>query len=400
MIKKKPPTNILPHKWIYIGAIICFIVGCTNTTVSTHLEQKKIEIPEIFTKEFPQINDSIISQSDREWVKNSFNEFIRKRRFNGSVLVAKKNEIIIDTTLGYADIRKRIKLVDTSAIQLASITKPITATVIMQLLGENKLKLTDKLTQHIPELPKNPYGDITIQMLLSHQTGLSQYYYYCDHIIEDKSEFITNENLIDIIDENKPKSYFSPGKRFNYCNTNFVLLAMVAERIDNMPFNTVVKKRIFEPANMKYSFVLDVKNEEVPENLVFGNSKFNRIIEFDFLDGIVGDKGLFSNARDLFEFDRNLRSCNVLSDSLFQIATQPHTKIDRSGSAYGLGWRLRFNDKLGKIVYHTGWWHGNRHIYFKIPNSDYTVIILSNSMHGSTYNLNELLEIFYSVDQF
>ena len=65
---------------------------------------------------------------------------------------------------------------------------------------------------------------------------------------------------------------------------------------------------------------------------------------------------------------------------------------------YGYGWRMFDGKGMDKVVYHTGWWHGNRHIYFKIPSKDYTVIILSNSLKGSTYNLNEMLEVFYHVN--
>lgn len=357
-----------------------------NHSINPKEDTLKIEIPEVQ-----------ISTKDSSWIVNSFNNFIRKRRFNGSVLVAKGNKILIDSTHGFANIRKRIPLSDTSAIQLASITKPITATVILQLMEEGKLNLSDPLTKYLPNLPEEPYEQITIEMLLAHQSGLSQYYYYCDNIIEDKTNSLSNDTLICIIDEHEPGSYYPPGKKYYYCNTNYVLLALVAEHIENKKFQQIIAERILIPAKMNHSFVIDM-DDSIPENLVLGNNKYNRIIDFDFLDGIVGDKGLFSTSKDLFEFDRYLMNCAFISDSTYQLATSPHNKIDRKNSTYGYGWRLRFDKNLGKIVYHTGWWHGNRHIYFKIPKKDYTIIILSNAMRGSQYNLNELLEIFYSVE--
>jgi CubicO group peptidase (beta-lactamase class C family) len=382
-----------------VGGLILLLVitfGCQKTEKASIKEP--IEIIDTTQIILPKY-EPVLSSEDSSWIVNSFNHFIRKNRFNGSVLIAKGNHILLDTTHGFANIRRRIPLSDTSAIQLASITKPITATVILQLLEEGKLKLNDPVRKFLPNLPESPYQRITIEMLLAHQSGLSQYYYYCDHIIQDKTSIqLTNDTLICLIDEHEPGNYYPPGKKYNYCNTNYVLLALVAESIEDVKFQKIVHERILKPAGMKHSFVIDV-DDSIPDNLVLGNNKFNRIIDFDFLDGIVGDKGLFSTAYDLYLFDRYLMNCSFISDSLYQVATSPQNKIDRTQSTYGYGWRLRFDQKLGKIVYHTGWWHGNRHIYFKIPQKDFTVIILSNAMQGSSYNLNELLEIFYSVDE-
>lgn len=377
--------------------MIFALLSCNDIMQPIHKEKLIYVVPDLF-KEFTPPNDSIISSQDKQWVRNNFNDFVRSRKFNGSILIAKNDEIIYDTLIGYTDFRTKKLLADTNAFQLASVSKPITATVILQMVAEGKIKLEDKLITFFPELPKNTYKDITVKMLLSHQTGLSQYYYYCDELVKNKNQFLTHERVLELIKKRNPRNDFKPGSKFSYCNTNYMFLAMIAEKIDSVHFSKIVEKRIIKPSSMNNSFVLNIHESSPPSYTVMGNNELNRMVDFDFLDGVVGDKGMFASAKDLYNFDRSLYNCNLIPDSLYEYATQPQTKIDKRKSAYGLGWRLRFNEELGKIVYHTGWWHGNRHIYFKIPSKDYTVIILSNSLKGSTYNLNDLLEIFYHVN--
>jgi len=325
-------------------------------------------------------------------ILSHFKNLIEQSHFNGHILVAMGNTIIIDTTTGYSNIVKRIPLEHNNAIQLASITKPITATVILQLVEEGKLQISDTITKYLPNLPKH-YSHITIEHLLAHRSGFAQYYYYCDKMLDNRRNMIYNDTLLCLIHSHNPDHYFKPGKQHNYCNTNYMLLASIIESIENKRYPAVVKERIFNPCKMYDSFVLDIKEDSLPINLVLGHNLRGEIFQFDYLDGIVGDKGVFSNAKDLFKFDRFLSACGILSDSLVQLAHSPHNEIKKNAS-YGYGWRLRFHDNLGKIVYHTGWWHGNRNLYFKIPNSDYTVIMISNALKGSLYNLNELLEVF------
>ncbi|MBO72489.1 MAG: hypothetical protein CMD35_02625 [Flavobacteriales bacterium] len=337
--------------------------------------------------------DSIIIPEDEiKSIKDYFSNFIKKRKFNGHILIAKKGKIIFDTTSGYANIKKKIKLDENSAMQVASITKPITATVILQLLEEGKLSLTDTITKYLTKLPEN-YHKITIKQLLSHRSGLSPYPYYCHDKIENKKKLIYNDTVLCVIDFHNPKPYYSPNQKYNYCNTNYMLLASIIEKIENKTYAEVIDKRIIEKCSMKNSFVFDMTKKETPTNLVLGHTKANKVFNLDYLDGVVGDKGFFSNARDLLLFDRMLSKGGLINDSILELAFTPQNKIQNKKS-YGLGWRIKMDKKFGKIIYHTGWWHGNRNIYIKIPKTEYTIILLSNALRGSSYNMNNLLKQF------
>lgn len=335
-------------------------------------------------------NKVIISPSERQSITKYFTRFVKRRRFNGNIIVAKKGEIIFDTVNGYANVRKRIKLANNSVMQLASVTKPITATILLQLVEEGKIKITDTITNYLPKLPTH-YSRITVKHLLAHQSGLSQYYYYCDDLISERENLIYNDTVLCVMDFHNPGHYFPPGKKHNYCNTNYLLLASIIEHIEGKRYSEVVEERIVQKCGMENSFVFDLRKDSIPSNLVYGHTQWNKLFDFDYLDGIVGDKGFFSNAKDLLKFDQMLFNGKLLSDSIMELAFTPHNKV-RYNKSYGLGWRLKFHKKLGKIIYHTGWWHGNRHIYIRIPKNDYTVIILSNSLRGSSYNMNNLLK--------
>ncbi len=374
--------------WLLL-IVSLIVLACTESTCikSTEISEKasnpKLIIDSLLEKKrIP--NDEIRS------IRNYFKKFVERRRFNGHIIIAKKGQIIFDTTSGYSNIKRRIKLEENSVLQLASVTKPITATVILQLIQEGKLKLIDTITKYLPSLPKH-YSHITVKDLLSHRSGLTQYYYYCDDMIDNKKHLIYNDTVLCVIDFHNPGNYFPPDRKHNYCNTNYLLLASIIETIEEQKYADVLNTRIIKKCGMENSFVFDLTDNLVPRNLVLGHTKTDKLFNFDYLDGIVGDKGFFTNAKDLLKFDQMLTNGNLINDSLMNEAFKPYNEIKKDKS-YGLGWRLKFHKKLGKIVYHTGWWHGNRNIYIRVPKNDYTIIILSNALRGSIYNIEDLLK--------
>ena len=375
-------------KYYFIFLFGLLILGCSDTASVYKKEESKTTSASI---DSVIISKSAIPTPEIQTINNYFRKFVKRRRFNGHITIAKNGEIVFDTTAGYSNIRKRIPLKKNAAIQLASVTKPITATVILQLIEEGKLTLNDTITKFL-ELPKQ-YKKLTIRHLLAHRSGLSQYYYYCDHKMDNKEHLIYNDTVICVINFHNPEHNFRPDQKHYYSNTNYMLLASIIEAVEGKRYAEVLKTRIFDKCGMTDSFVFDLKKSSIPDNLTLGHTQWNRVFEFDYLDGIVGDKGIFSTAQDLIKFDAFLNNDIIISDSIKQIAFTPQNNI-RDNKSYGYGWRLKMDPNFGKLVYHTGWWHGNRHIYLKIPKLGYTVVIVSNAIRGSVYNINELLKAF------
>src|ERR1019366_2019428 len=115
----------------------------------------------------------------------------------------------------------------TAAFQLASVSKNFTATAILWCIEHKLLSIDDTLQKFFPKLP---YKNIRVQDLLDHRSGLPNYLYFCRPGVVDQSKYLTNQNIIDVMIRTKPPIDAKPNKKFEYCNTNYVLLATIVEK--------------------------------------------------------------------------------------------------------------------------------------------------------------------------
>jgi len=110
------------------------------------------------------------------------------------------------------------------------------------------------------------------------------------------------------------------------------------------------------------------------------------------LDGPVGDKGIYSTVGDLWLFDRALRDGKLLKQSSMDSAYVPRNPIIHGHFSYGYGWRI-FEAPGKQVIYHTGWWHGFRHIFLRDIKDDITIVLLSNLSNGSLLKLDDLFKV-------
>ena len=153
-------------------------------------------------------------------------------RFNGNVLVADKGEIIFQKSYGFANFDNQRMLNDSSVFELASVSKQFTATGILLLKDKGKLKLTDSLRQYFPELP---YSNITLWHMLTHTSGLPDYFWA---MIEkwDKTKIAFNNDMIAFIAKEKLPVSFAPGTKWEYSNTAYAILASIIEKVSGQTF--------------------------------------------------------------------------------------------------------------------------------------------------------------------
>ncbi len=321
-----------------------------------------------------------------------FNEIHRKRNFNGNVLIAKKGKIIYENAFGWADYLHRDSLKIQSKFQLASVTKPMTGTAILMLMEQGKLKLNQTVNDFFPDFP---YPGITIQMLLSHRSGLTNYVYFTDKIWKEKYKGLTYDDVLKLFAQYKPTPYAKPNQVFHYNNTNFMLLGAIVEKVSGMRYSQFMQEKIFKPAGMKNTAVYTTSEyEKIPVDVVGHDRVWRRSVRQDFLDGIAGDKGVYSTVEDVFLFDRAIKDGLLLKKQTLDSAFTPKSKLQMQYFGYGLGWRLfTMPDKNEKVVYHTGWWHGFRHIYLRDTKRDITIVILSNLVNGSINQIDEVYKI-------
>ena len=338
-----------------------FFLSCKNDTKRTYSDSVKSEIIDSIKVKFK------VLENDSRKIK--INSFFKKKfssnQFNGNILFAENGNIITQKSYGYSNFRKKELLNKRHSFQLASVSKPFTSIAILQLIEKNRINLKDTIQEFFP---KFPYDGITIHQLLSHRSGMSQYTHFCDapdSIWPDKSITINNKDVIDIITKIIPLINYKPNHKYYYCNTNYLLLASIVEKVSGLSFKNYVKKYIFNPSGMFSSTIYDRTNFE---ELVSPAQGYENKTPWEdvYLNGVVGDKGVYSTTEDLLKFDRALEKNIFISDSLKKLAFSK-MNLDRKGNKnYGYGFRLKENKKYGKIVYHTGWWKGFRSYFIKI----------------------------------
>lgn len=310
--------------------------------------------------------------------------------FNGNVLIAKQGKILYQNTFGWANYLMRDSLKLHSQFELASVSKPFTATAILKLWEEGKLSLDQTVDEFIPGLP---YPNITVKHLLSHRSGLTSYMYFTDGLWPNKRKGMSNQDVIDLFIAHKPALYANPDVRFFYNNTNYILLASIVEAVTGESFDVYMQEEVFKPAGMRNTAVYSTAvYEKIPTDVVGHDRVWRRSVVQDYQDGPMGDKGIYSTVQDLYLFDRALREGQLLQQATLDSAYTGQSKPTKQVFNYGYGWRT-FDKGNDKVVYHTGWWHGFRSLYVRDLVNDVTIVLLTNMVNASLLNLEGLYEI-------
>lgn len=309
-------------------------------------------------------------------------------RFNGSILVGYKGKLIYEEAFGVSN--KAIGLNNTleTPTQIASITKTFTGTAVMWLQQKGFLNIEDKVQQYIWEFP---YEDITIEQLLSHQSGLKDYIKFSGRYW-NSSEPMYNDEVLRQFTNYKFGLKFTPGEKFNYSNSNYAILGLIIERVSGMQYKKFMNKYIFEPLHMDNTYVYDPTDEY---SFAYSRSYNAHFTEWKntHQDGVYGDKGIFTTAEDLYKWDQALYSNNFISGETADDTFTPRLPWEKTKN-YALGWRMRTFPNGEKYAYHTGWWHGYQGIFSRYMKDNFTVVILSNRyIKGITENS----ELIYDV---
>jgi CubicO group peptidase (beta-lactamase class C family) len=378
---------------LYITLLFIFIfLFCS---ACTEVESKRKNIPEIKSTEINLDVDADYSDQ-AEKIDKFFRNRHKRGVFNGTVLFAENGSVVYKNAFGYSDFRKKDSLQINSPFQLASVSKPITSFAIMLLEQRGTISYEDTLRKFFPDFP---YENITVKNLLTHRSGLPNYMYFADDYWVDRRNLaITNQDVIDLFIEYKPLQYYKPDRRYNYNNTNYCILASIIEKASGMTFEQFVMKEIFEPLDMKDSYIYRKRDVDNFTHKVTGYKRARRIAEDSYLNGVVGDKGIYSTVEDLYKFDQALYNGKLVSTENIKKAFEPAHKDLWSSDNYGFGWRINTKSDSTKIVHHTGWWKGFRSYFIRDLDKKKTIIVLSNvgKYFIGTHELEALFDIEYN----
>ncbi|MBX9782610.1 MAG: beta-lactamase family protein [Chitinophagaceae bacterium] len=310
-------------------------------------------------------------------------------RFNGNVLVAENGKIVFQKSYGLADFDKQRMLNDSSVFELASVSKQFTATGILLLLDKGKLKLTDSLRQYFPELP---YNGITIWHMLTHTSGLPAYEWAMNEKW-DKTKIAFNNDLIAFLAKEKIPPMFEPGKKWEYSNTAYALLASIIAKVSGQPFANFMSENIFQPIEMTHTRIYNTRRslKDTIANYAYGyvyNDSLKKYLLPDsvpdlnivfYLDGIQGDGVVNSTTADLLKWDRAIKNHTLLKEETQNDMLKGKSIIDTARNyMYGFGVFVEKND-FGNIISHSGGWPGYATYLARNTDKDQTYVILSNN---------------------
>lgn len=369
----------------FIYYIITVIISSCSGNIDKETSKQPIVIPKI-NQQLIHNYDSIVIADKAQELDNIFKRLKRLTGFNGTVLYAEKGRIIFKKAYGFADVRHRKDSLQTPDVfQLASISKMFSAMSIMILKNDGLVEYDTDIKEYLPEFP---YDDVTLRLLMTHRAGLPRYMSLSHAEWNNKRIPMDNDDMMDLLVEHVPDRYFAPNSGFHYCNTNYAIIANVVEKVSGQNFEDFVDERIFTPLKMDSSFVYNMRNDTivpyfvdkgVPGYYIRGNRW--REMSNDYLNGVMGDKNIYTSVEDLYKFDRAIDEFTLLPDSVIGeafIGGSP--KYWKRKNNYGFGWRIKEN--MDSTAYHFGWWKGFRTFYIRDMKHQKTLIVLTNKDKG------------------
>lgn len=291
-------------------------------------------------------------------------------KFNGTVLVAQKGAVVYQGGFGFRDAENKVQHEADDIFQIGSITKQITAAVIMQLQEEGKLSVNDKLSKYFPGFI---HGDkITIENLLTHTSGIYNYTNDEKLMKSDVTKNYSQKEMLDIMKAYKPD--FEPGIKWNYSNSAYSILGYIIEKVTARPYEKVVRERIFNPLGMKSSG-FDFTHLSAPnKSKGYFSLAGGKPVAAPVVDSTIAYSAgaVYSTVSDLAKWERAITEGKLLQAASWKSVFTPYK------NKYGYGWNI--DSAYGKaFTSHSGGIHGFSSYLIRFPQDELTVIMIDNA---------------------
>ena len=306
--------------------------------------------------------------------------------FSGAVLVSKKGEIILSKGYGWADRKNKILNSPSTVFNIGSVTKQFTASAILKLVEQGKIKTSDKISSFFNQTPIDK-NDITIHQLLTHTSGISNRTGGFRYDEASKEQFLKD------FFESELQS--KPGTKHQYANANYIMLTVILESVSKQTYGSFLNDYLFEPSQMSntgyksisfnteklaHGYYYSRNDEEwvdwgtTQQHLPYNNKHWYSI----------GKGDIHSTVEDLYKWSIALKNNVVLKPKTKAIQETSHiAENDEMTSFYGYGWAISNSDRETKIVAH----NGSNGLYFadfvRYIDDDVVVIYITNVFLGS-----------------
>ncbi len=297
--------------------------------------------------------------------------------FNGAVLVARDDKVLLDKGYGLANLTWRVPNSPDVRFLLASLTKQFTAAAVMKLIEEGKIQLDEPIHRYLQNTPAS-WAGITVRQLLSHTSGIPNHTEAEDFDLT-KAKAVTPQALYQRF-RNKPLD-FSPGTSMHYSNSGYVVLGLLIESVSGMSYEDYLRSAIFTPLGMVDTGV--ARTEEITSRIATGyllDGKTLRPAKFNDMSVPFGAGTLYSTTGDLLKWQRALFGGRVIGQKALKEMTTPV----RNDYALGLA--------IGRSGGHTTYFHSGGIDGFSTfmqydPQTRLTVIALANLQGAASQSL-------------
>jgi CubicO group peptidase (beta-lactamase class C family) len=290
-----------------------------------------------------------------------------------SVAVVVDGRLSWSRGFGLADVENGVAAAPDTVYRIASISKPLAATAVMQLVERGRISLDDLVTKHVPSLPDRGLG-ITLRHLLTHTSGIR---HYQDGEMDYKEHFETIEAALDVFRDDP--LLFSPGTKYSYSSYAYNLLGAVVESASGLTFEAYMREMVWGPSGMTATR-LEHQGEIVPKRSRQYVRSGNGVRNAPFADLSVkwAGGGMISTVEDLARFAIALDQGLLLKPETLASMYEPMTLADGTRTEYGLGWETRADEKGQRWVAHSGGATGGSTYLLRLPEKRFAVAIFAN----------------------
>ncbi|WP_114351814.1 serine hydrolase domain-containing protein [Saliterribacillus persicus] len=320
--------------------------------------------------------------------------------FSGSVLVKEDNNILIELSHGFANRSEQILNSTQTKFGIASGCKLFTAIAICQLVETGELSFDAKLEDCLDEL--FPYFDkeITIHHLLTHTSGIPDY--FDEEVMQDFEELWVKKPmyLIRTLEDFLPLFQDKPmklkaGERFHYNNAGYILLGLIVERASKLEFSKYIEENIFKKAQMYNSGYFEF--DSLPKHTALGyialpNGKWKTNIYSLPVKG-GSDGGAFVTVNDMSNLWDSLIHNQLLDEKHTKMLLTPHVRTGEQNGFYGYGVWIDKNED-GIFKFHImGYDPGVSFHSAFYPKTSIKTVVCSNKSQGAFDIMSEIEEV-------
>ncbi len=321
----------------------------------------------------------MLTNEQKQRIDKIFDLWVEHQGAGGQLVVVHKGETVYEQSYCYADVDTKEPITQDSLFAVASVSKQITAMCIMILHDRGLLNIEDDVRKYLPEVVQFPQK-VTLSNMLHHTSGLRECFDL--NSLRDKPEgfVLTVPAVLDLLSRQKSLD-FDPGTKFVYCNSGYIMLAAIVERVSGMTMQEFAKKNIFDPLGMESSHFPGCMEQGYPGRVTGHHDDGTTYTRITSTSRTYGSGGLVTNCRDMVKFMPQYVNPTLVSKETMDLYLTIPPLADGTVTNYACG--VRIDSLLGHKYYHHGGVTGGFRSFTVIFPDDELII----AVYTNTYNI-------------